>query len=89
MQGKKKVIPKMMYQFNLDAFVGPENFYRKLSEVLDMRFLYRETAQYYGKDGQRNPPLFWTGCKYTNSDLILLRYSSNGSELCWRATHQG
>lgn len=37
----------------------------------------------------RNPPLFWTGCKYTNSDLILHRYSSNGSELCWRATHQG
>jgi hypothetical protein len=43
----------------------------------------------YSSQNLLNPPIFWTGCKYTNSDLILHCYSSNGSELCWRATHQG
>lgn len=90
MQGKKKVMPKMMYQFNLDAFVGPENFYRKLSEVLDMRFLYRETAHYYGKEGQESidPVVFFKIClvgylNNINSDRKLIEYCSNCLDVRW------
>jgi hypothetical protein len=52
-------------------------------------FDYNWSYDIFTDESVRNPPIFWTGCKYTNSDLILHRYSSNGSELCWRATHQG
>jgi SNF2 family DNA or RNA helicase len=68
--------------------ICPANLRKQWSqELLDKFFL--ESTILENKNFKRNPPLFWTGCKYTNSDLILLRYSSNGSELCWRATHQG
>jgi hypothetical protein len=44
MQGIKQIIPKILYQFHMDSFVGPDNFYRKLTQALDLRFLYAEYA---------------------------------------------
>ena len=41
MQGRKDIQPKMMYQFNMDMLVSAENFYRKLSQTLDLSFLYK------------------------------------------------
>ncbi len=52
MQGRKNLQPKMYYQVNLDSLVKPDNFYRKLNEVLDLQFIYAETSQYYGTVGQ-------------------------------------
>jgi len=54
MQGKKIYNPKMMYQVHLNNLVPKENFYRKLDAVLDLNFLYKETAQYYGEEGQES-----------------------------------
>ncbi len=31
-----------------------DNFYRKLAQVLDLQFIYRETAHYYGTEGQES-----------------------------------
>jgi hypothetical protein len=61
MHGRKNLQPKMFYQVNLDSLVKPDNFYRKLNEVLDLHFLYAQTAPYYGTEGQesietRRPP---------------------------------
>ena len=52
MQGRKDIQPKMMYQFNMDMLVPADNFYRKLSQALDLSFLYKSTAKYYGTEGQ-------------------------------------
>ena len=52
MQGRKDIQPKMMYQFNIDMLVPSGNFYRKLSQKLDLFFLYKSTAKYYGREGQ-------------------------------------
>lgn len=61
MQGRKFLSPKMFYQLNLDSLVKPDNFYRKLNDVLDLQFIYTETSPYYGTEGQesietRRPP---------------------------------
>ncbi len=42
----------MMYQFSMDMLVPSGNFYRKLSQTLDLLFLYKSTAKYYGREGQ-------------------------------------
>ena len=52
MQGRKDIQPKMMYQCNMDMLVPAGNFYRKLSQTLDLSFLYKSTARYYGTEGQ-------------------------------------
>ncbi len=52
MQGRKFLSPKMFYQVNLDSLVKPDNFYRKLNEVLDLQSIYAETSPYYGTEGQ-------------------------------------
>lgn len=90
MQGKKEIIPKIIYQFHLDSFVGPNNFYRKLSQVLDLRFLYRETAQYYGTEGQESidPVVFFKIClvgylNNINSDRKLIEYCGNCLDVRW------
>ena len=54
MQGRKNIQPKMMYQVNLLDLVAEDNFYRKLDKVLDLRFLYKATALYYGTEGQES-----------------------------------
>ncbi len=84
MQGKKTYTPKLMYQVHLDSLVPQDNFYRKLDKVLDMGFLYKETAPYYGTDGQESidPVVFFKMClvgylNNINSDRRLIEYCSN------------
>jgi transposase len=54
MQGKKKYQEKLFINFQLSNHVPDHNFYRRLKEVLDLRFLYSETADYYGCCGQKS-----------------------------------
>lgn len=84
MQGKKIYTPKMMYQVHLDKLVPQDNFYRKLDQCFDMSFLYKETARYYGAEGQESidPVVFFKMCLvgYLNnisSDRRLVEYCSN------------
>ena len=48
MQGQKELVPKMMYQVHIDDLVPQNNFYRLLDKELDLHFLYKATAHYYG-----------------------------------------
>lgn len=84
MQGKKTYTPKLMYQVHLNSLVPQDNFYRRLDKVLDMGFLYKETASYYGTEGQESidPVVFFKICLvgYLNnisSDRRLIEYCSN------------
>jgi len=84
MQGKKIYTPKLMYQVHLNSLVPKDNFYRKLDEVLDMSFLYKDTARYYGTEGQESidPVVFFKICligylNNINSDRKLIEYCSN------------
>lgn len=73
-----------MYQVHLEDLVPQENFYRKLSAALDLRFLYKETEKHYGKEGQESidPVVFFKIClvgylNNMNSDRRLIEYCSN------------
>lgn len=55
---KKEIQPKMLYQVHLDNLVAKDNFYRKLNSILDLRFLYQATADYYGEEGQESIELY-------------------------------
>ena len=52
MQGKKKFTEKLFTHFQLSDRVPVENFYRRLKEVLNVRWLYKATEKYYGTEGQ-------------------------------------
>src|SRR4249919_3126191 len=54
MQGRKELVPKMLYSVSLQELVPKDNFYRKLSQTLDLHFLRTDTAAYYGKEGQES-----------------------------------
>jgi len=71
MQGKKQYQEKLFTNFQLSDSVPTDNMYRKLKEVLDLRFLYAATAKYYGKDGQKSidPVVFFK--------LLLVGYLEN------------
>jgi len=84
MQGRKEFTPKMLYQVHLDSLVPKDNFYRKLDAALDLQFLYKETREYYGAEGQVSidPVVFFKiilvgYLNNINSDRQLLRYCSN------------
>jgi transposase len=84
MQGRKSLMPKMMYQVHLGDIVPQDNFYRKLDMALDLHFLYKETAAYYGYEGQESidPVVFFKIClvgylNNINSDRRLISYCSN------------
>jgi transposase len=90
MLGRKDIQPKMLYQVNLDTLVPQENFYRKLSQTLDLRFLYKSTAKYYGTEGQESidPLVFFKIClvgylNNINSDRKLVEYCSNCLDVRW------
>jgi transposase len=90
MQGRKEIQPKMMYQVNLDDLVASDNFYRKLGDALDLSFLYKETASYYGSEGQESidPIVFFKIClvgylNNINSDRRLIAYCSNCLDVRW------
>jgi len=55
MMGEKKLEPKLLYSITLLDLVPRDNFYRQLSEFLDLRFIYQECKSLYGKTG--NPSI--------------------------------
>jgi transposase len=54
MQGKKNHQEQLFINFQLSNHVPADNFYRRLSEQLDLQFLYQLTAPYYGTEGQKS-----------------------------------
>jgi len=71
MQGRKTYEEKLFTNFQLSDRVPVDNFYRRLSETLDLRFLRKTTAHYYGTEGQESidPIVFFK--------LILVGYLEN------------
>lgn len=71
MQGRKAFEEKPFTNFQLSDRVPTDNFYRKLKETLDLRFLYKTTSRYYGTEGQESidPIVFFK--------LILVGYLEN------------
>tara|TARA_B100000745_G_C20133041_1_gene388297 strand:+ start:80 stop:1624 length:1545 start_codon:yes stop_codon:yes gene_type:complete len=64
MQGKKDYQEKLFASFQLSERVPKENFYRRLSNVLDLHFLRKKTKPYYGTCGQKSldPVVFYKLC---------------------------
>lgn len=54
MQGKKPRQEKLFLTFQLSNYVPADNFYRRLSGLLDLEFLYKLTLPYYGREGQKS-----------------------------------
>ena len=71
MQGRKQYTEKLFTSFQLSDRVPLDNFYRRLGSVLDLTWLYRATAKYYGTEGQGSidPVVFFK--------LILIGYFEN------------
>ncbi|HEX8335000.1 MAG TPA: IS1182 family transposase [Segetibacter sp.] len=71
MQGRKQHSEKLFISFQLSGWVPEDNFYRKLKNFLDLRWLYKATAKYYGTEGQQSidPVVFFK--------LILIGYLEN------------
>ena len=71
MQGKKAYSEKLFSNFQLSQRVPEDNFYRQLKEQLNLHFLYKATAKYYGNEGQRSidPVVFFK--------LLLVGYLEN------------
>jgi transposase len=83
MQGKKEYQEKLFTSFQLSNHVPTNNFYRRLKEVLDLRFLYELTGSYYGDCGQKSldPVVFFKLClvgylENIISDRQLISHSS-------------
>ena len=55
MMGKKGLEPKLLYSVSIEELVPQDNFYRRVSEFLDLRFVYQECKGIYGKTG--NPSI--------------------------------
>jgi transposase len=64
MQGQKEYQEKLFANFQLSDRVPKENFYRRLSEILDLHFLYKRTQPIYGDCGQKSidPIVFYKLC---------------------------
>ena len=64
MQGKKNYQEKLFHNFQLSNRIPETNFYRRLNDVLDLNFLYKETSVYYGNSGQQSidPVVFFKMC---------------------------
>lgn len=84
MQGQKDLQPKLMYHITLDDLVPKDNIYRRINQLIDFRFLYKETESYYGQEGQESidPVVFFKICMvgYLNniiSDRKLIDYCAN------------
>jgi len=71
MQGKKIYTEKLFSSFQLSERVPKNNFYRQLKEQLDLKFITRATAKYYGTEGQQSidPEVFFK--------LLLVGYLEN------------
>jgi transposase len=64
MQGSKKYQEKMFTNFQLSDRIPKENFYRRLSQELDLSFLRKLTKGFYGQSGQKSidPIVFFKLC---------------------------
>lgn len=64
MQGEKLYQPKLFTTFNLADRVPENNFYRRLKQVLDLRFIKKDTEHLYGPCGQKSidPIVFFKIC---------------------------
>ncbi|HEX8609197.1 MAG TPA: transposase, partial [Pedobacter sp.] len=71
MQGRKQHSEKLFLSFQLSDRVPEDNFYRRLKAMLDLRWVYKATAKYYGTEGQQSidPIVFFK--------LILIGYLEN------------
>jgi transposase len=71
MQGKKHYSEKLFKQFQLSDRVPADNFYRRLKEMLELKWLYKATKNYYGTEGQQSidPVVFFK--------LMLIGYLEN------------
>ena len=83
MQGKKIYQEKLFLSFRLSERVPESNFYRRLKKILDLRFLYGLTKDYYGEEGQKSvdPVVFFKLClvgylENIISDRKLIEFSS-------------
>ena len=54
MQGKKQYHEKPLRCFRLSEQVPKNNFYRRLNDLLDLKWLYKATESYYGTEGQKS-----------------------------------
>jgi transposase len=54
MQGKRIYQEKLFINFQLSEQIPADNLYSRLNELIDFRFLYEATAQYYGTEGQKS-----------------------------------
>ncbi len=84
MQGKKQFAPQLFYSTSLDALVPQDNFYRRVNAGLNLHFIYKATAKYYGAEGQESidPVVFFKilligYLNNINSDRALLRYCAD------------
>ena len=84
MQGKKELVPKMLYSISLQELVPKDNFYRRLGQTLDLHFLRAATAPYYGSEGQESidPIVFFKilivgYLNNINSDRHLVEYCAD------------
>jgi hypothetical protein len=73
MQGKKDYQEKLFAHFQLSEHILKYNFYRRLKEVLDFRFLYPLTKSYYGESGQKSidPLVFFKLCSWSTISFYL------------------
>ncbi|MCF1753315.1 transposase, partial [Mariniradius sediminis] len=84
MQGRQRIHPKLFYQVSLEDLVPADNYYRRLSSCLDLGFLYKATARFYGTEGQESidPVVFFKMLlvgylNNINSDRKLIAFCSN------------
>ena len=54
MQGKKYYSEQLFKSSQLSQLVPEDNFYRRLKDVLNLQWLYKETKSYYGTEGQQS-----------------------------------
>jgi transposase len=54
MQGNKEYSEKLFLSFRLSERVPKDNFYRRLKEILDLSYLRKMTAHYYGIEGRKS-----------------------------------
>jgi transposase len=64
MQGQKNYQEKLFTQFQLSQRVPEHNFYRRLTQALDLTFLRKQTKKHYGDCGQKSidPIVFFKLC---------------------------
>lgn len=64
MQGKKQYEEKLFTQVQLSRRIPKDNYYRKLRKHLKLNYIYKQTAEFYGKKGKQSidPVVFFKLC---------------------------